>query len=414
MQPLEHTLPEPQYLNAKIGFIIFFPFEFYVLKNVYKELPEKAEFIIDGGRSLEIVQPEEVLRATEALLKKNSVPFRTFKHEMYGKKEEAENFFKDYKVLVSLRFSGSLLLTCNSNKRKVHLNYGAGKEVSMFALHQRHWDLILCLGPRSHNILQYYTHAPIIGYPKFDDWFNDTVDSSSITQKLDARKKTILYLPTHGDLSSIEQLAEPLENNSSEYNVIVKLHYYTSHIEPARKALFRNKNIFLFQDDEDLLPLLKVTDVVVSDNSSAIFDAILADKPVAVTNFLSQEYIDVTHKKIKQYPFRPVEGALTYSQSIEQKIKKEKRIITIENPEKFREAIKDAIKDAPHFKAQRQKLREEVFSFNDGKCGARAAQEIEKLILLQELPKKPILYHAFEAARALNMHNIEANSIELT
>ena len=280
------------------------------------------------------------------------------------------------------------------------MNYGAGKELTMFQPHCRYWDLYLCLGPRVYDVIRLYTWAEIVGYPKFDDWFNNEFDEkfiAEIKKSLNPSKKTILYLPTHGDLSTINDLADELIKLSKTYNVLAKLHYYTPHEEPERMEKLKHLKIMLFSDETDLLPLLKITDVAVSDNSSAIFDVILADKPVVVTDFLSKRYLDIGHKRLRSFRFRFPEGALTYSQSIEQKIKKDGSVVTIQKPQELPAAIERALIDDEYYKTMRKKIRKGIFSFYDGKCGERAGVAIKKLAAIKELPEKPILYHVFES-----------------
>ena len=331
---------------------------------------------------------------------RHGVYFRVLNYEDYQRQKYLTDFFSNYKTLVGLWRSGCLVIPQTDKARKVHMNYGAGKELTMFWSRHRDWDLYLCLGPRIYEIIKLFTWAETVGYPKFDDWFNGAVDKSAVVEikkKLDSLKKTVLYLPTHGDLSSIDELAGELRKNAPYYNILVKPHYYTPLEEPDRIKKLRNNNIILFQDESDTLPFFEIADVVVSDNSSAIFDAILADKPVVVTDFLSEDYLNSGHRKLKSFRFRLPEGALTYSQSIEQRIKRDGSVVALKKASEFKNAIEQALADDWKFQEARKKLREEVFAFSDGKCGERAAAAIKKLISLKRLPEKPILYHVFEA-----------------
>ncbi|MFH0929863.1 MAG: CDP-glycerol glycerophosphotransferase family protein [Candidatus Moraniibacteriota bacterium] len=244
-----------------------------------------------------------------------------------------------------------------------------------------------------------YTEAKMVGNPKFDDWFDNDLDESvliDLKEKLSKDKKTVLYLPTHGDLCSIDRLAEELKKISKEYNVIVKMHYFVIREEPEKIKMIENDNIIIYMDDVDLLPLLKVSDVVISDNSSAVFDAILADKPLVVTDFLSDDYLDNDHKKLR-LSARGLIGAMTYSGSIEQEIKRKKLVITIDSPDKLVQGIKKAILDEEFFKNSRRQIARELFAFHDGKCGERAAEEIRKIDSRGKLKDRPIMYHAIEA-----------------
>lgn len=389
--------PNPK---ARIGFVIFYPFQFYVFKNVYKHLSEDAEFIIDTGRFFPNKQPADILGQIVSLLGSRGVNFRILSHEDYFNRRYLEDFFSKYGLLVSLWWAGCIRLPCNLHRRKAHMNYGAGKELAMFNTRKRLWDLYLCLGPYIYKTARLLTYAKIVGYPKFDDWFNKEFDFNfmeEVRRKLDATRKTILYLPTHSDLSSIRELKYGLAKLSNTYNVIVKLHYYTPWEDPELVKSLSCLRVFLFKDEVDLLPLMKIADVVVSDNSSAIFDAILADKPVVVADFTSEKYLDDGHRKIKRHNQRFPEGALTYSGSIEQVVKRDGLVTTVKKPDEMGGAIKRALADDQFFKEARSQLRNKLFSFNDGRCGERTALLLTDLLYRKELPKKPLLYHILES-----------------
>ena len=61
------TTPDTDTAHATIGFVIYYPFQFYVYKNVYRHLMDRAEFIIDLGASMPNRQTDDVLPAIEAL-----------------------------------------------------------------------------------------------------------------------------------------------------------------------------------------------------------------------------------------------------------------------------------------------------------------------------------------------------------
>jgi CDP-glycerol glycerophosphotransferase (TagB/SpsB family) len=381
--------------SANVGFIICYPFQFYVYKNIYKHIAN-SEFIVDLGVFFPSKQPSELADEIISLLKAKNAKYRILYYSDYYYYSYRESFFSKYDTLVSLWERGCINFACNIEKKKVNLTYGAGKELTQVRPSRRIYDLILTFGQRDHKLFSIYTKAEIVGNPKFDDWFNDDLDGKFIEEmrkKLDDKKKTALYLPTHGDLGSIKQLEEKLGKIAGKYNVIAKIHYFTIREEPELMKELAEKGVIIYEDSADLLPMLKVADVVISDNSSAIFDAILADKPIAVTNFLSDEFLDLEHKKPKMYR-RGERGALTYSGSVEQEIKKKELVITIDKPSDLECALEKAAEDESFFKNARREIREELFSFNDGKCGKRAAEEIEKV---KKNKKKPIMFHAIEA-----------------
>jgi CDP-glycerol glycerophosphotransferase (TagB/SpsB family) len=383
--------------NSKIGFVVFYPFQFYVFKNIYSHLIKDAEFIVDLGAFFPIEQPEHLIHDIIALLQEKKVFFRILFFEKYYYEKEIQDFFSRYQILISLWNRGCITLKNNETKRKVTMPYGAGKELTTFGLWKRKFDLVLAYGQRDSQIYSQITNSKVIGNPKFDDWFNNKLDdefAQSIQNKLVAGKKTILYLPTHGDLSSIDDLAGPLKKLSSSYNVIAKLHYYNIHEEPKRVKKLDDKGIIILKDNADLLPLLKLSDVVLSDNSSVIFDAILADKPIVAIDFISKEYLD--NMKHVQYLRRGFSYPLTYSNSIEQRIKRNGTIISVKNINELEATIATAILDSSNLREARLRVRKEIFAFNDGKCGERAAKAILDTMNVESLPQKPLLYYLIE------------------
>ncbi|MCW9054817.1 MAG: CDP-glycerol glycerophosphotransferase family protein [Candidatus Pacebacteria bacterium] len=384
--------------NAKIGFVIFYPFQYYVYKNVYVHLKDEAEFIVDAGVFFPIEQHHDLVDDLVVLLKKERVNFRILNYSDYHFENYLEDFFSKYETLVSVWHRGCMRLQCNIDKKKVHLTYGVGKELTTYGLYKRLFDLILAYGEYDHSFFSLYTQSVIVGNPKFDDWFNKTLDNNVtkiIRDRLDPDKQTVLYLPTHSDLCSIDELAEELKELASDYNVIVKLHYYTIREEPERVKKLTDERIILYKDDTDLLQLFKVANVVLSDNSSAIFDAILADKPIITTDFHSNDFLDVEHKKIKDRR-RGKTMALTYSNSIEQRIKQDGTTITIHKPEELSTQVNKTLKNDIPQKKKRRQLRERLFSYNDGSSGARAATAIKELSG-KKPSEKPIFYHLAEA-----------------
>lgn len=385
--------------RPKIGLVMFYPFQYYVLKDIYKHLGNEAEFVVDLGAFFPVRQPASLRDAIIGLLQKSGARYRILEHEAYYSAERMDDFFSPYVALVSLWERGCVMHACNRDKKKICATYGAGKELTMVRPSRGYYDLILAYGPRDSELFSYYTRSVVVGNPKFDDWFNDNLDRDAVTvvrSKMDPTRRTILYLPTHGDLSSVDELATPLRRLAKKYNVVVKLHYFIVHEEPERVAALSDSNIHLYGDDFDLLPLLKIADVVLSDNSSAIFDAILADKPVIVTDFHDAEYLDFGHKERRQSR-RGINTALTFSRSIEQEIKREKRILSFSDPEELESKVSVALEDSDYYRQERKKLVSELFAFNDGKCGERAAQRVIECINDNSKKERPILYHAIEA-----------------
>jgi hypothetical protein len=393
-----YTANTNEKIEARIGFIISYPFQFHVLKNIYKHLKIDSEFIVDTAPFFPVKQPDDLIQSIVSLLEKNNVPYKIASYDNYKNQEHSSVFFEKYEVLVSLWEFGCLGMPCNNSKKKVRIGYGSGKELTMYRPSGRIFDFALAYGPRDNSAFSLFCESNIVGVPKFDDWFNGNFDKDLIkdlSSHLNTLKKTILYLPTHSDLCSIEQLAPGLKALTSTYNVITKLHYLNLTDQPELVEHLKGGNILLFSDDADLLTLLKVSDVVLSDNSSAIFDAMLADKPIVVTDFLTKDFLDYKHKEVRNYR-RGNTSALTYSGSMEQLVKQEKLVVSFQDPNKLEEAIKEGLRDDIFYKKNRTKINQELVGFQDGNCGERAAKEIERIKELTTLPTKPPMAHALD------------------
>ena len=140
--------------------------------------------------------------------------------------------------------------------------------------------------------------AVAVGNPLFDGWFGNEIDEDSLSlikSKLKEDVPTILYLPTHNYYSSIDLFSDSIINLNKKYNVIVKLHHMTFNGEANRLCKFvAHPEIITLGDFFDPLPLYKVADVVLTDVSGAIFDAVLLEKPVIMLgNSLRKYRVDV-------------------------------------------------------------------------------------------------------------------------
>src|SRR3989344_1066485 len=385
--------------RGRIGFVIYYPFQFYVYKNIYKQLEEQSEFILDLTTSLGSDMRAALKSDICALLNVNDVKYRVIEHDDYYNDRYVRVFFAPFQALVSVWERGCMVNRNTAHCKKICATYGVGKELTMVRPSRGLYDLILAYGPRDQALFSYYTESEAVGNPKFDDWFNGSVSEGDLRTSsdcIDPSKKTLLYAPTHSDLSSIDAFTPQLAALRREYNIIAKVHYYTTREEPLRMQALRRAGIIVLPDSTDLLPLLKTADVVLSDNSSVIFDVILADRPLVVADLWDREFLDLQHKELRQYA-RGNQGALTFSGSIEQTIKKEGWVVTVSDPSELGEEIKEALRDDDHFKVKRSELRAELFSHEDAFSARRAAQAIKNCIAQTTSRPRPIMYHAIEA-----------------
>jgi len=134
---------------------------------------------------------------------------------------------------------------------------------------------------------QIYKNIVVTGMPKLDNCFNSSLNKDNILKKfnLDPEQKTLLLAPTFNEEFSILQYLQncDLDFIFPDYlNLIVKLHGVSDNSE---KQIFqtlknkRQKNIYL-ANGYDIDELFFVSDILLSDVSSVIYEFASLNKPV--------------------------------------------------------------------------------------------------------------------------------------
>lgn len=94
----------------------------------------------------------------------------------------------------------------------------------------------------------------------------------------------VLYAPTWGPLSSMETHLQAVAAMALDWPVTIKAHHLTELKERDRWAALKRAGVRVCGAGDDLLPLVAAADVVISDYSGAIFDAVWFRKPIVLTN----------------------------------------------------------------------------------------------------------------------------------
>lgn len=169
-----------------------------------------------------------------------------------------------------------------TSPKLVMLQYGYAKEPYNYGPWRSAADLILAYGEYAQRRFSKHADSVVIGNPRWDEWIDPDFQQSvkeSIEPLLDSEKKTVLYAPTWGDLSSLPDWLDEITALSHSYNVLFKPHHNS--IRDGQISMHNNSGVITLPD-EDLFKLISVADVVISDISGAIFDAVLCKKPVVL------------------------------------------------------------------------------------------------------------------------------------
>ncbi len=247
---------------------------------IYMELNKRAlkcAFVLSDKHNIKLL---------ETICKKYNLEFFSGVEHIYNIKSTFFILSNSYEIAMKL------------NGKTVFLEHGIGTKSKEFYYALEHVDIYLVEGSykynRLANLYPKLKHKLYqVGYSKFDPILNGLIARDEIIKRyhLDLSKKTILYAPTFFP-SSIERMSKGFPKDFENYNILIKPHYFTldyKRYAKQRKILsywsgFENC-IVLGLDEYDLTPLFAVSDLMISDESSAMFEFAVLDKPVISNRF---------------------------------------------------------------------------------------------------------------------------------
>jgi CDP-glycerol glycerophosphotransferase (TagB/SpsB family) len=175
----------------------------------------------------------------------------------------------------------------------------AGEKKGHFRI-RHYFDLYLTQGPyftrEFRRLAERYGDMQVCetGWSKLDPLFAGSMDLEPLRRKygIAPERKVLLYAPTFSPkLTSAPALLDRLQDltacgpNGMACQVLVKFHPL---MDPAVVAAYRERAAGLLDvqvvDEDDLLPFMRLADVMLSDTSSAVYEFLLLDKPVVTLN----------------------------------------------------------------------------------------------------------------------------------
>jgi len=155
-------------------------------------------------------------------------------------------------------------------------------------------DLVFVPGSYHQQIMQEIITTPIfaVGMAKLDALFDGSIKKEDVQKQLAIKNEQfqyILFAPTFNDeLSAIpyvlDRIVEVIPEGGS-VRLIIKLHGTTKQVyKDMYKELALKDERVIFSDDLDIVPLLILADIMISDVSSAMIEFAALDKPIILFN----------------------------------------------------------------------------------------------------------------------------------
>ncbi len=173
------------------------------------------------------------------------------------------------------------------SRTQVRMMYGLGKDLWNFGQYNGEYDAVLVYGPYQEEQLRQRVSTPVyqVGYPRFDGVKNGSVQGAEVRARLglSSERKSLVWLPTCGDLCSIPRFLEPIAALGEDYNLILKPHPLT---DPAILGPVRQVDglVLLDAPDYDNAELFALADWVIADYGGSPFGALYSNTNLLLLN----------------------------------------------------------------------------------------------------------------------------------
>lgn len=194
---------------------------------------------------------------------------------------------------------------------KVQIFHGlAGEKKGHFRI-RKYFDLYLTQGPyftdRFKELAIAYKDFDVIetGWPKLDQLFAEVEKYNKEKEELlsnSKAKRIVLYAPTFSpSLTSTVHLKDEIFKLANNENLLlIKFHDLMdkSIIEDYKKIASNYENVEIIEDN-NIIKYLILSDIMISDTSSVVYEFLLLDKPVITLNSSSENirWKDIQHPK---------------------------------------------------------------------------------------------------------------------
>jgi hypothetical protein len=218
------------------------------------------------------------------------------------------------------------------------------------------------------------TNLVLTGYTKIDPLasMNSQTNNQFLeTLDLSPERPTLLYAPTFYP-SSVEQVLPKLPGLAQRMNVIIKLHgfswsqrRYKHHSEQAKQIA--GQGIYLAtREDYNIVPYYLVSDILLSDISSTLFEYLALDRPIIQTTFYKPR---LKHRILKSRLRKRLDLARTEKINFTQRL---------DHPEELEALVSKTVKNPDSMSRMRQEAADHYLYRTDGKASVRLVDAIEE------------------------------------
>jgi hypothetical protein len=268
---------------------------------------------------------------------------------------------------------------------KVQVFHGLASEKKGHFRIRDYFDLYLTQGPHFtegfNALVNMRDDVKVVetGWSKLDALFTSPPESHNRKQQLLKEYKSqfmIVFAPTFSPkLTSATILFDVINQIADMDNVLLvcKFHDLMDKDIVKRYQECMNKSLIV-SDEIDVLPLLKMADILISDTSSIVYEFILLDKPVV--SYLSQS------KNIVWENVHSISDVL--------------------------EKVREIMAGHDRKKADRAKLKKTYHPYSDGKSSCRMIDEVERYIAKFGVPisRKISMFRKFKVYKKYGVRSI--------
>ncbi len=171
------------------------------------------------------------------------------------------------------------------------------------------YDAVICYSAIGSEILSAYTKPCIIKPLQFGDFKLHKM----------GKKINLLVLFTWGDVSAAYKLRNIKEQLGDRYNLIIKAHHAVEYnpIHSKDKVVLKSVADEYHDASANVNELLKRADIVLSDNSSAIFTAIYLGIPTAIFSEATSDYHNMNGIKAAHFSLLIEPRRIPYTNKVE-------------------------------------------------------------------------------------------------